>query len=139
MAVAGAMRGKALKAKGNAESGESRGGESLDAEDETKAGWTAVAAAVVGGPLRGPCSECGVALPLRLPEAWASAMDEDGEEVEELDEEDADDRGVCGLLLALRGKGANGWCCWCWRSRGWVRWAAGEPKAEPQARWLRPE
>lgn len=134
MAVAGEMRGKALKVKGNAESGERRGGESLDAEDETKAGWTAVAAAVVGTPRRGPCSECGVALPLRRPEAWASATDEDGEDVEELDEEDADDRGVCGLLLALRGNGANGWCCWCWRSRGWARWAAGEPKAEPQAR-----
>lgn len=134
MAVAGAMRGKALNVKGNAESGERREGESLDAEDETKAGWTAVAAVVVGGPLRGPCSECGVALRLRLPEAWASVTDEDGEEVEELDEED--DRGVWGLLLVLRGKGANGWC---WRSRGWVRWAAGEPKAEPQARWLRPE
>lgn len=137
MAVAGARRGKALKVKGNAESGERRGGESLDAGDETKAGWTAVAAAVAGGPLRGPCSECGVALRLRLPGAWASATVEDGEEVGGLDEED--DRGVWGLLLALRGKGANGWCCWCCRSRGWLRWVAGEPKAEPQARWLRPE
>lgn len=61
-------------------------------------------------------------------------MDEGGEEVEELAEVDADDRGVCGLLLALWGKGANGWCCWCWRSRGWARWAVGEAKAEPQAR-----
>lgn len=132
MAVAGEMRGKALKLKGNAESGESRGGESLDAEDETRAGWTVVAAAaVVGGPRRGPCSECGVALPLRLPEAWASAMDEDGEEAEELEAVEVDDRGVWGLLLlALWGK----WCCWCWRSRGWLRWAAGDPKAEPQAR-----
>lgn len=54
MAVAGEMRGKALKLKGNAESGESRGGESLDAEDETKAGWTVAVVVVVGGPRRGP-------------------------------------------------------------------------------------
>lgn len=54
MAVVGEMRGKALKVKGNAESGERRGGESLDAEEETKAGWTVVAAAVVGGTRIGP-------------------------------------------------------------------------------------
>lgn len=143
MAAAGGRRGKAPKPKGNAESGESRGAGSLDAEDETRAGWTVVAAAVVavvGGPRRGPGSECGVALPLRLPVAWASAMDEEGEEAEEPGEADVDDRGVCGLLLlALWATGTNGWCCWCWTSRGWARWAAGDAKAEPQARWLRPE
>lgn len=48
------MRGKPPKAKGNAESGEIRGGESLDAEEETKAGWTVVAAALVGGTRMGP-------------------------------------------------------------------------------------
>ena len=53
-AVVGEMRGKALKVKGNAESGEMRGGESSDAEEETRAGWTAVAAAVVGGTRIGP-------------------------------------------------------------------------------------
>lgn len=54
IAVVGEMRGKALKVKGNAESGERRGGESLDTEEETKAGWTVVAAAVVGGTRIGP-------------------------------------------------------------------------------------
>lgn len=52
--MVGEIRGKALKVKGNAESGERRGGESLDAEEGTKAGWTVVAAAVVGGTRRGP-------------------------------------------------------------------------------------
>ena len=51
MAVAGEMRGKALKGKGNAER---RGGESLDADEETKAGWTVVGAAVEGGTRIGP-------------------------------------------------------------------------------------
>lgn len=52
MAAAGEMRGKAPKVKGKAERGE----RSLDAEDDTKAGWTVVAAAaaVAGGPRRGP-------------------------------------------------------------------------------------
>lgn len=54
IAVVGEIRGKALKVKGNAESGERRGGESLDADEGTKAGWTVVAAAVVGGTRRGP-------------------------------------------------------------------------------------
>lgn len=54
MAVVGAMRGKPPKVKGNAESGEMRGGESLDAEEETRAGWTVVPAAVVGGTRMGP-------------------------------------------------------------------------------------
>lgn len=54
MAVVGEMRGKPPKVKGNADSGEMRGGESLDAEEETRAGWTVVAAAVVGGTRMGP-------------------------------------------------------------------------------------
>lgn len=54
MAVAGEMRGKAVKGKGNAEREERRGGESLDADEETKAGWTVVGAAVEGGTRIGP-------------------------------------------------------------------------------------
>lgn len=54
MVVVGEMRGKALKGKGNAEREERRGGESLDADEETKAGWTVVGAAVVGGTRIGP-------------------------------------------------------------------------------------
>lgn len=77
-----------------------------------------------------------MALPLRLPVVCVSTIDEDGEEEEEeeVDEVDAEDRGVCGLLVVLRDKAANGWCCWCWRRRGWVKWVGGEPNAEPQAR-----
>lgn len=68
MAAVGEMMGKALKGKGNAEREERSGGESLDADEGTKA-WcrTVVAAAVVGGTRIGPWSEWGVALPLRLP------------------------------------------------------------------------
>lgn len=58
-------------------------------------------------------------------------MDDEDEEVGELD---VDDAGVCGLLVALRGRGAKGAPCWCWRRSGWVRWAGGDPNAEPQAR-----
>lgn len=54
MVVVGEMRGKALKGKGNAEREEMRGGESLDADEETKAGWTVVGAALVGGTRIGP-------------------------------------------------------------------------------------
>lgn len=55
MAVVGEMMGKALKGKGNAEREERRGGESLDADEETKAGCGTVAgAAVVGGTRIGP-------------------------------------------------------------------------------------
>lgn len=54
MAAVGEIRGKALKVKGNAESGERRGDESLDAEEEAKMCWTVVAAAVVGGTRIGP-------------------------------------------------------------------------------------
>lgn len=54
MAVLGEMRGKALKGKGNAEREESRGGESLEADVGTRAGWTEVAAAEVGGTRMGP-------------------------------------------------------------------------------------
>lgn len=55
MAVAGEIMGKALKAKGNAEREERRGGESLDADDGTRAGWRTVAgAAVVEGTRIGP-------------------------------------------------------------------------------------
>lgn len=58
MAVEWEMMGKALKGKGNAEREESRGGESLDADEETKAGCrTVVGAAVVGGTRIGPVSE----------------------------------------------------------------------------------
>ncbi len=67
MAVVGEMRGKALKGKGNAEREERRGGESLGADEETKAGWTVVGAAEVGGTRIGPWSEWGVAVALRLP------------------------------------------------------------------------
>lgn len=53
MAVVGEMIGKAPKAKGNAESEERRGGESLD--DGTKAGCRTVVGAVeVDGTLIGP-------------------------------------------------------------------------------------
>lgn len=66
--MVGEMSGKALKGKGNAEREERRGGDSLDTDEETRAGWsTLVGAAVVGGARIGPWSECGVALPLRLP------------------------------------------------------------------------
>lgn len=54
MAVVGEISGKALKVKGNAESGERRGDESLDAEEEAKTGWTVVVAAVVAGTRIGP-------------------------------------------------------------------------------------
>lgn len=54
MAVEGEMRGKALKGKGNAEREEMRGGESLDADEETNAGWTVVGAPVEGGTRMGP-------------------------------------------------------------------------------------
>lgn len=55
MAVVGEMMGKALKGKGNAEREDRRGGESLDADEETKAGCgTVVGAAVVGGTRMGP-------------------------------------------------------------------------------------
>lgn len=64
----------------------------------------------------------------------ATDVDDEEEEEEEVDEVEVDDRGVCGLLVALRGRGANVAPCWCWRRRGWVRWAGGDPKAEPQAR-----
>lgn len=47
---------------------------------------------------------------------------------------DAVDRGVCGLLVVLRGKGAKGAACWCCRRRGWARWAGGDPNADPHAR-----
>lgn len=68
MAVVGEMIGKALKAKGKAESEERRGGESLDADDGTRAGCrTVVGAEEVDGILIGPGSESGVALSLRLP------------------------------------------------------------------------
>lgn len=50
MAVAGEMRGKALKGKGNAEREERRGGESLEADEGINAGCgTVVEAAVVAG------------------------------------------------------------------------------------------
>lgn len=55
MVVVGEMIGKALKGKGNAEREERRGGESLDADEETKAGsWAVVGAAEVGGTRIGP-------------------------------------------------------------------------------------
>lgn len=55
MAVVGEMIGKALKAKGKAESEERRGGESLDADDGTRAGCrTVVGAEEVDGILIGP-------------------------------------------------------------------------------------
>lgn len=91
MAAVGAMRGKAPKLKGNAERGERREGESLDAEEDTKAGWMAVGAALVGGTRMGTWSEWGVAVPLRLP-----AASEDGEEAadDEGDAADVDESGV---------------------------------------------
>lgn len=68
MVVPGEMMGKALNGKGNAEREDRRGGESLDADEGTKAGCrTAVGAAEVGGIRIGPWSDCGVELPLRLP------------------------------------------------------------------------
>lgn len=49
------MRGKALKGKGNAEREERRGGDSLDADEETRAGCgTLEGAAVVVGTRIGP-------------------------------------------------------------------------------------
>lgn len=58
VAVAGEMRGKALKGKGKAESDESRGGDSLVAAAETRAGCrTGAGAAVVGGTRMGAASE----------------------------------------------------------------------------------
>lgn len=90
MAAVGETMGKALKGKGNADREESRGGESLDADEGTKAGCrTVVGVAVVGGTLIGPCSECGVAVPLRLPGMGVSATDEADEEEE--DEVDVDE------------------------------------------------
>lgn len=55
MAVAGEIRGKVLKAKGNAEREERRGGESLDAEG-TRAGCRTVVGAAVAeeGTRMGP-------------------------------------------------------------------------------------
>lgn len=68
MAVVGEMMGKALKAKGKAESEDRSGGESLEADEGTKAGCrTEVGAEEVDGTLIGPWSDSGVALPLRLP------------------------------------------------------------------------
>ena len=53
--VAGEMRGKALKGKGNAEREERRGGESFDNDEGTRAGCRmVVGAAVVWGTLMGP-------------------------------------------------------------------------------------
>lgn len=55
MPVVGEMMGKVLKAKGNAEREERRGGESLDADEGTKAGCrTVVGAAEVEGTRIGP-------------------------------------------------------------------------------------
>lgn len=55
MVVVGEMMGKALKGKGNDEREERRGGESLDADEGTKAGCrTVVGAAVVWGTRIGP-------------------------------------------------------------------------------------
>lgn len=55
MAVVGEMRGKVLKVKGNAEREERSGGESLEADEGTRAGCrTVVGAAVVEGILIGP-------------------------------------------------------------------------------------
>lgn len=52
MAVVGEMMGKALKAKGKAESEDKSGGESLDADEGTKAGCrTEVGAEEVEGTL----------------------------------------------------------------------------------------
>lgn len=52
MAVVGEMRGKVLKVKGNAEREERSGGESLEADEGTRAGCrTVVGAAVVEGIL----------------------------------------------------------------------------------------
>lgn len=45
MAVVGEMRGKVLKAKGNAEREETRGGESFDADEGTNAGCRTVVGA----------------------------------------------------------------------------------------------
>lgn len=53
MAEAGEMMGKALKAKGNAEREDSRGGDSLDADEGTRAGWRTVEG-VVEGTRMGP-------------------------------------------------------------------------------------
>lgn len=139
MAAVGEMMGKALKVKGNAERDDRRGGDSLDVDEGTKAGCrTVVGAAVVEGTLMGPCSEWGVVQPLRLPGMWVST-DEDELEEEAGDEADVDVRGFWGLLVVLRGSVARGAPCWCCRKSGWVRWAGGDPKAEPQARWLSPE
>lgn len=126
VAAVGEMSGKALKGNGKAERDEMRGGESLDAVAGTSAGCrTGVGAAVVGGTRRGACSECGVTLPLRL-------LSEEGEGVM--------GEATVAVVDAEVVRGAAGGCCWriC---RLWVRWAAagGEPKAEPQARWLSPE
>lgn len=58
MAVEGERMGKALKGKGNAERDERRGGESLDADEDTKAGCRTVVDVAVEGEMRmGPCSE----------------------------------------------------------------------------------
>lgn len=53
--VVGEMMGKVLKAKGNAEREESRGGEILDVDEGIRAGCrTAVGAALVEGTRTGP-------------------------------------------------------------------------------------
>ena len=163
-AVPGESRGKALKGNGKADRAVRGRAEGILAPDEgTKPGCSTPADAPAplgveeeartgaGCTLMGPCwSAWGVALRLLRPARRASAAEEDDEEEwEEGEEEEAeeaeDEGGVGGLLVTLRGSEARAgvpcwWCwwCWCWRSRGWARWAAGEPKAEPQARWLRP-
>jgi hypothetical protein len=157
-AVPGDSRGKALKGKGKADRAVRGSADAILAPDEgTRPGCSTPAEAPAplgveearagaGCTRMGPSgSAWGVALRLLRPARRASAGEEEDEEEEWEEGEDEDEGGVGGLLVTLRGSEARAgvpcgrcWWCWCWRSRGCARWAAGEPKAEPQARWLRP-